>query len=50
MDNHRRSKIKNAKIQGWYLELANFSYDIRYHLRHYNVIADVLVVHTVMLA
>ena len=41
MDNRRRSKIKNEKIQGWRLELANF-YNIRYRLECYNVVADAL--------
>lgn len=42
MDNHRQSKIKNDKIQGWCLELAIFCYDICYRLRHYNVVTDTL--------
>ena len=35
-------KIKNDKIKGWHIELANFSYDILYHFGRYNVVADAL--------
>ena len=41
-DNNRWSKIKNDKIQVWHLELANFSYDICCHPRHYNVVDHAL--------
>ena len=30
LDNSKRTKIKNNKIQGWRLELASFSYTITY--------------------
>ena len=30
LDYHKRTKIKNNKIQGWRLELASFSYTIQY--------------------
>ena len=30
LDNRKRTKIKNNKIQGWRLELASFSYTIQY--------------------
>ena len=30
LDNHKRTKIKNNKIQGWRFELASFSYTITY--------------------
>ena len=30
LDNRKRTKIKNNKIQGWRLELASFSYTINY--------------------
>ena len=30
LDNRKRTKIKNDKIQGWRLELASFSYTIQY--------------------
>ena len=37
-DNRKRSKIKNDKIQGWWLNLT----DIRNRPRRYNVVADTL--------
>ena len=40
LDNRRRSKIKNDKIQGWRLELACFSYSIRYRPGAQNVAPD----------
>ena len=30
LDNRKRTKIKNNKIQGWRLELTSFSYTITY--------------------
>ena len=30
IDNRKRSKIKNNKIQSWRLELASFSYTVKY--------------------
>ena len=42
IDNRRRSKTKNDKIQGWLLELAKFSYDISYCPDCDNIVADVL--------
>ena len=40
MDNRRRTKIKNNKIQCWRLELASFSYSIKYKQGKDNVAAD----------
>ena len=40
MDNRRRTKIKNNKIQYWRLELASFSYSIKYRPGKDNVAAD----------
>ena len=42
IDNHRMSKIKNDKMQGWCLELVNFSFDIFYCPKCYNVFAVAL--------
>ena len=41
-DRRRRSKIKNCKIQEWRLELACFSYTIKYRPGKENVPADAL--------
>ena len=42
MDNRRRTKIKNNKIQEWRMELSEFSYTIRYRPGKENVIPDAL--------
>ena len=43
LDNRKRSKIKNDKIQSWRLmELSSFSYSIRYRPGKENVVADAL--------
>nr|XP_039261686.1 uncharacterized protein LOC120337851 [Styela clava] len=42
LDNRRRSKIKNNKIQSWRLELASFSYDVRYRPGKQNAAPDAL--------
>ena len=39
-DNRKRTKIKNNKIQSWRIELAEFSYTIRYREGKSNVVAD----------
>ena len=41
-DNRRRTKIKNNKIQEWRLELASFSYTIKYRPGEQNVVSDAL--------
>lgn len=42
LDNRRRTKIKNNKIQSWRLELASLSYSIRYRPGKFNAGADSL--------
>ena len=42
LDNRKRTKIKNYKIQGWRLELASFSYTITYRPGVDNVGPDTL--------
>ena len=42
LDNRKRTKIKNNKIQCWRLELASFSYIINYRPGRDNVVADSL--------
>ena len=42
LDNRKRTKIKNNKIQGWRLELVSFSYTITYRPGVDNVIPDTL--------
>ena len=42
LDNRKRTKIKNNKIQCWRLELASFSYTIKYRPGRDNVVADSL--------
>ena len=42
LDKHKRTKIKNNKIQGWRLELAAFSYVIKYRPGPDNVGPDTL--------
>ena len=42
LDNRKRTKIKNNKIQGWRLELASFSYTITYRPGVDNVGPDTL--------
>lgn len=42
LDNTKRSKIKNDKIQSWRLELACFSYQIKYRPGSLNTAADAL--------
>lgn len=42
LDNRKRTKIKNNKIQGWRVELASFSYSIEYRPGDQNVAADAL--------
>ena len=42
LDNRKRSKIKNDKIQCWRLELACFNYSIEYRPGQENVAADAL--------
>ena len=39
-DNRKRTKIKNSKIQTWRIELAEFSYDIKYRPGKDNVVPD----------
>ena len=39
-DNRKRTKIKNNKIQTWRMELAEFSYVIKYREGKSNVVAD----------
>eukprot|EP00111_Clytia_hemisphaerica_P009535 TCONS_00027951-protein len=39
-DNRRRSKIKNAKIARWRLELSQYKYDISYRPGSENLVAD----------
>ena len=41
-DNRRRSKIKNSKIEGWRVDLAEFSYSIVYRPGSENVAPDAL--------
>ena len=40
IDNRKRSKIKNNKIQSWRLELASFSYTVKYRPGKDNVAPD----------
>ena len=40
LDNRRRSKIKNSKIQSWRMELAEFSYTIQYREGKSNTVPD----------
>ena len=40
LDNKKRTKIKNAKIQGWRLELGAYSYSVRYRPGKENVAPD----------
>ncbi|XP_041366948.1 uncharacterized protein LOC121381669 [Gigantopelta aegis] len=40
LDNRRRTKVKNNKIQGWRLELSSFSYSIKYRPGKDNVAPD----------
>ncbi|XP_076037194.1 uncharacterized protein LOC143022734 [Oratosquilla oratoria] len=42
LDNRKRTKIKNNKIQEWRLELASFSYTIQYRPGKQNVAPDTL--------
>ena len=42
LDSRKRTKIKNNKIQGWRLELASFSYTIKYRPGKDNVGPDTL--------
>ena len=42
LDKRKRTKIKNNKIQGWRLELAAFSYEIKYRPGSGNVGPDTL--------
>ncbi|XP_018022352.2 uncharacterized protein LOC108678443, partial [Hyalella azteca] len=42
LDNRKRTKIKNNKIQQWRLELASFSYTIRYRPGKENVAPDTM--------
>lgn len=42
LDNRKRTKIKNSKIQEWRLELASFSYTILYRPGKQNVAPDTL--------
>ena len=42
LDNRKRTKIKNNKIQCWRLELASFGYTIKYRPGRDNVVADSL--------
>ena len=39
-DNRKHTKVKNSKIQTWRIELAEFSYDIKYRLGVDNVAPD----------
>ena len=41
-DSRKRTKVKNAKIMSWRLELASFSYSIRYRPGKENVAPDAL--------
>ena len=40
LDNRKRTKVKNNKIQGWRLELASFGYTINYRPGNENVAPD----------
>ena len=40
LDNRKRTKIKNDKIQGWHLELASYCYTIQYRPGKKNVTPD----------
>ena len=42
LDSRRRSKIKNDKVQQWRMELASYSYDIKYRPEKRNVEPDTL--------
>ena len=42
LDSRRRSKIKNNKVQQWRMELASYSYDIKYRPEKRNVEPDTL--------
>jgi hypothetical protein len=42
LDNRKRTKIKNNKIQQWRLELASFSYTIKYRPGKENVAPDTM--------
>ena len=42
LDNRKRTKLKNNKIQGWRLEFASFSYTITYRHGVENVGPDTL--------
>ena len=42
LDSRRRSKIKNNKVQQWRMELASYSYDIKYRPGKRNVGPDTL--------
>ena len=42
LDNFRKSKIKNLKIQNWKLELSGYRFDIEYRPGRLNVAADAL--------
>ena len=42
LDNFRKSKIKNLKIQNWKLELSGYRFDIEYRPVRLNVAADAL--------
>ena len=41
-NNRRRTKVKNAKINDWRMELSEFSFDIEYRPGKTNVAADTL--------
>ena len=42
LDNRRRTKVKNNKIQGWRIELASFGYTIKYRPGKENTVPDTL--------
>ena len=42
LDNRKRTKVKNNKIQCWRLEFASLSYTIQYHLGNENEGHDTL--------
>ena len=42
LNNFKKSKIKNVKIQNWRLELSEYRFDVEYRLGKLNSAADAL--------
>ena len=42
LDNFKKSKIKNVKIQNWRLELSEYRFDVEYRPGRLNSAADAL--------